>query len=103
MFRWSGTKISDVFQVVFLGSGLASPFFSFVVHRCSLFSLIFFDFLSLPQRGVDANGSAIPRTLEEETVFNTCLPRMGALYSFYPVLVLVDVPNGDTEHSYTES
>jgi len=65
--------------------------------------VIFFDFMSIPQHGIDAYGETIPRTLEEEAIFKECLPHMGALYSRFPVLVLVDVPEGDTVHDYMDS
>lgn len=65
--------------------------------------VIFFDFLSVPQRTVAEDGSVIERTDEEEAVFQECLPSMGTLYSINQVLILPEVPDGDTLHEYVSS
>jgi hypothetical protein len=66
--------------------------------RCSITGgcdvLIFFDFMSIPQIGLDASGEQIPRTPEELEVFIECLPNMGLLYSSFPVIILETVPEG---------
>merc|ERR1712184_173430 len=56
--------------------------------------------MSVPQRGVDSEGAGIPRTDEEEAIFNECLPSMGTLYSTFPVLALTEAPPGDDSHDY---
>lgn len=66
-------------------------------------SSFFFDYMSIPQRGIDSNGVTIERTPEEQAVFVECLPNMGTLYSIFPVLALPDVPDGDTQHNYHDS
>eukprot|EP00929_Paragymnodinium_shiwhaense_P074460 TRINITY_DN38115_c0_g3_i1.p1 TRINITY_DN38115_c0_g3~~TRINITY_DN38115_c0_g3_i1.p1 ORF type:complete len:222 (-),score=39.46 TRINITY_DN38115_c0_g3_i1:35-655(-) len=53
--------------------------------------LIFFDFMSLPQEGMDSKSTIIPRTQTEQEVFQECLPAMGLLYSTFPVLMLPEV------------
>lgn len=65
--------------------------------------VIFFDFMSLPQEGIDADGAIIPRTPDEQAAFVECLPSMGTLYSLFPVLVLSEVPQGGAVHGYMES
>jgi len=65
--------------------------------------VIFFDFLSVPQRKQQADGLIIERTPAEQEVFISCLPNMGTLYSTFEVLVLDEVPDNDAEHNYIES
>ena len=36
-------------------------------------------------------------------MFTECLPHMGTLYATFPVLVLNEVPDGDTDHNYVDS
>lgn len=62
--------------------------------------VIFFDFMSLPQNGIAADGSIILRSLEETKVFLECLPNMGTLYSLFPVLALTEMPEENTAHNY---
>jgi len=66
-------------------------------------ALVFFDFMSVPQEGLNADGSKLDRTTSENAIFNECLPNMGVLYSLFPVLALTDVPDGDTSHDYFNS
>merc|ERR1711988_1774642 len=63
--------------------------------------LVFFDFMALPQVGVDANGDELPRTEAETQIFAEALPLMGTLYSIYPVLVLPEVTA--VVHPYRDS
>ena len=58
--------------------------------------LVFFDFCSVPQEGVDQDGNAIPRPMSDQHVFDECLPNMGALYSVFHVLVLTKTLDGYT-------
>jgi len=50
--------------------------------------------MCLPQIGQSPDGLEILRTPEEERVFQKCLPNMGALYSFFPVMILDQVAAG---------
>jgi len=68
---------------------------------CGCDVLIFFDFMCLPQIGRDQQGIELPRTPEEQKIFEAALPEMGALYTMYPVLVIPEVTGG--VHAYTES
>lgn len=63
--------------------------------------LLFFDFMCLPQIGLDEHGQKILRTEAEEAIFRKVLPHMGALYSFFPVMALEEVV--ENTHSYWES
>ena len=56
--------------------------------------LIFFDFMSIPQIGQGEGQVELPRTPEEDEVFQECLPNIGTLYSMFPVLVLDAVMDG---------
>ena len=62
--------------------------------------LIFLDFACLPQE-VMRDGKVIPRTLEEQEIFQEALPAMSNLYGTHPVLTCLDVPQ-DT-HPYFAS
>eukprot|EP00927_Polykrikos_kofoidii_P076952 TRINITY_DN73959_c0_g1_i1.p1 TRINITY_DN73959_c0_g1~~TRINITY_DN73959_c0_g1_i1.p1 ORF type:complete len:645 (+),score=67.12 TRINITY_DN73959_c0_g1_i1:291-1937(+) len=73
-----------------------------IVSSCDV--VVFFDFMSLPQQGIDENDQVVPRTADEQRLFDRCLPYMGTLYSQFPVLVLSDVPEAlDGYHPYQES
>eukprot|EP00927_Polykrikos_kofoidii_P042897 TRINITY_DN36950_c0_g1_i1.p1 TRINITY_DN36950_c0_g1~~TRINITY_DN36950_c0_g1_i1.p1 ORF type:complete len:587 (+),score=52.18 TRINITY_DN36950_c0_g1_i1:61-1821(+) len=66
--------------------------------------LVFFDYMSLPQEGIDEYGNVVPRTTAEQVAFDTCLPYMGTLYSRFPVLVLAEVfETASGLHGYDES
>eukprot|EP00927_Polykrikos_kofoidii_P033951 TRINITY_DN28791_c0_g2_i2.p1 TRINITY_DN28791_c0_g2~~TRINITY_DN28791_c0_g2_i2.p1 ORF type:complete len:595 (+),score=51.81 TRINITY_DN28791_c0_g2_i2:99-1883(+) len=54
--------------------------------------VLFFDFMSLPQDGIDEDGKVVSRTDADKKVFETCLPHMGTLYSQFNVLVLDELP-----------
>lgn len=60
--------------------------------------LLFFDFMCLPQVGKDKDGMEALRTPEEDALFRQCLPNMGALYSFFPVLILNEVTKDHTPY-----
>mmetsp|Transcript_88188 Transcript_88188/g.184261 ORF Transcript_88188/g.184261 Transcript_88188/m.184261 type:complete len:702 (-) Transcript_88188:87-2192(-) len=63
--------------------------------------LVFLDFMSLPQVGRSEEGNVIPRTDDEEDIFERCLPSMSILYSMFPVLVSPEVD--DTSSPYYDS
>eukprot|EP00928_Gymnodinium_smaydae_P091647 TRINITY_DN75380_c0_g1_i1.p1 TRINITY_DN75380_c0_g1~~TRINITY_DN75380_c0_g1_i1.p1 ORF type:complete len:564 (-),score=46.22 TRINITY_DN75380_c0_g1_i1:74-1642(-) len=53
--------------------------------------LIFFDFASLPQDGIDANGDIVERSPDELKLFEKCLPNMSLMYSCFHVLICDEV------------
>eukprot|EP00928_Gymnodinium_smaydae_P004656 TRINITY_DN11587_c0_g1_i1.p1 TRINITY_DN11587_c0_g1~~TRINITY_DN11587_c0_g1_i1.p1 ORF type:complete len:464 (+),score=61.73 TRINITY_DN11587_c0_g1_i1:38-1393(+) len=53
--------------------------------------LVFFDFMCLPQVGIDVKGALLERSADEKKLFDSCLPHMSVLYSMFPVLVCDEV------------
>lgn len=57
--------------------------------------LLFFDFMSVPQLGLDGDGMPMGRSASDQDIFAQCLPCMGTLYSMFPVLILDSYGDGD--------
>eukprot|EP00928_Gymnodinium_smaydae_P097759 TRINITY_DN8931_c0_g2_i1.p1 TRINITY_DN8931_c0_g2~~TRINITY_DN8931_c0_g2_i1.p1 ORF type:complete len:625 (-),score=99.65 TRINITY_DN8931_c0_g2_i1:115-1989(-) len=61
--------------------------------------LIFFDFMCLPQEGLDADGEKlVERTPDEQEIFDSCVHQMSVLYSMFPVMVCDEVAPDCTEY-----
>merc|ERR1719174_1558236 len=60
--------------------------------------LLFFDFIGVPQIGMNADGTLIQRTPEEQQIFEEALPAMGGLYTMYDVMVCPEVPEGVADY-----
>merc|ERR1719356_1120348 len=54
-------------------------------------TLVFFDYMCLPQIGKTEDGTIIERTLAEQECFRRTLPAVGLLYTMFPVMVCPEV------------